>query len=113
MRARSSACGRVAVISLSSYPDDLLQSNGHKTMEYATLVVVLSRGGGIRSMFHLTSTFPTAALIALLWCIPSVLQQHTRLSSRVGIVHWSNSVLCTTTRDVSVVSFICEKASVI
>ena len=44
-------------------------------------------------MFHLTpATFPTAALIALLWCIPSVLKPHTRLSSRAGIVHWSNTL---------------------
>ncbi|KAI9463959.1 hypothetical protein BJY52DRAFT_1250607 [Lactarius psammicola] len=61
-------------------------------MEYATWAVILSPGGGIRSVFHLTPTFRTAALIALLLCMPSVLQQHTRLSSRVGMVNWSKSL---------------------
>jgi hypothetical protein len=111
MRARSSACGRDTV-PLSSHTDILSRVTAMKLWSTRLRLPSYLQVEGIRSMFHLTPTFPTAALIALLWCMPSVLQQHTRLSSRAGIVHRSNSLYYVQQHAYPLL-FICEKASVI
>jgi hypothetical protein len=110
MRARSSECGRHTV-PLSSRTDILPRVTAIKL--WSTRLRLPSYPvGGIRSMFHPTPTFPTAALIALLWCMSSVLQQHTRLSSRAGVVRWSNSLYYVQQHAYPLL-FTCEKASVI